>query len=143
MDRPTRSGQIVNTSHSGGLRIKELWAVLFRENEVAFRDGQNRNVLEDWQLADAMRKGFPRHRDSKLLSQVVRVRAIYNRGDLTGQQPGTRERVKPLIKSFRYVRTPDEVYPVTARGRRLEPDDGRNMRLERMSTTNSYEVQTS
>lgn len=143
MDRPKRPGQIVDTSYSDGLQIQELWAVLFRENEVAFREGRDKDVKEDWAVAQAMREAFPRHRASKLLSQVVRVRAAYNRGDLTGKQSGTRERVKPILRSFRYLRVPNEVYQVTARGRRLEPADGRSVRLDRVCTVSNHGVQTS
>lgn len=140
IDRSARPGQLVDTSHSSGLRIKELWATLFRENEVAFRDGRDKDVKEDWAIAQAMREAFPRHRASRLMTQVVRVRASYNRGDLTGKQPGTCERIKPTMRSLRYVRTPDEVFQVTARGRRLGPDDERNMRLERVQTTKYHGV---
>lgn len=106
------SGQIVDTSHSGGLRVAEMWCFLFRENEIAVREGRWTDVLDDDDLASRMLLAFPDRWESKVLRLVGRVRWRYNTGRLT--HGGI-----PIVRSHRYRRVGKEVWLCTNRGRAL------------------------
>jgi hypothetical protein len=95
---PNPYGQIVDTSHSGGLRIREYWSKLFRENEVAWQAGLLHAILIDEEITAEMYRAFPSHNYSVVFKRLGRVRAEYNRGAWT-------KGVKPVFRSFRYKRT--------------------------------------
>lgn len=91
-------GQIVDTEHSDGLSIRHYWAMLFDENERAFRSKQMQDVLTDEQLVTAMHGAFPkRNRKYKSFDDVRRARARFNRGVLTSGS-------SPRLRSWRYTR---------------------------------------
>lgn len=99
-----RSGQVVDRSHSDGRGVWETWCELFEANEKAWKEGKLSKVLTDPQLTAEMRKRFPR-RQSRLMEQVNRLRAAYNRQ-------------RRFVSSFRYLRDEEtkDVCRATARG---------------------------
>jgi len=101
-------GQLVDTTFSDGMMIKEYWWFLLRENELAYRSGRFDAVLTDEQLRDRIANAFP-GRDTESWVKVVRYRAAYNRGALKG---GT----LPIWRSNRYGRVDGKVVVLTARG---------------------------
>ncbi len=103
-------GQRVDTSHSGGLRVKEFWIVLFQDNERYWKRGELNRILSDAQISLAMHAAFPTRRPL-LFEQVSRVRSRYNAGIMG---------VTPCFRSHTYTREGRIIQRRTARGRVLE-----------------------
>lgn len=99
---PNPNGQMVDTSGSGGLGVRQYWARLFEENELAWREDPT-SVLTDEQLVQRILEAFPARAWSRGLIAVTRWRTVYNRGDLP---PGAG---LPQLPSRRYKRTHDKV----------------------------------
>ena len=106
------AGQIVNTSKSGGLIIREYWGMLFRANEESFRQGRFAAVMTDSDLIQAVRRAFP-GRDTETWNNVKKIRAHYNRGYDKGAMP--------VYHSYRYERQDGQVVRTSARGKPLSP----------------------
>lgn len=113
MASPNPYGQIVDTSASGGLKVNEMWAKLFRDNEKAFEEDRSAAVLLDEVIAQEMHLAFP-SRQSHSFTRVKEARINYNRG--IGFPSG----LPPIVQSFRYLRDAQgKVFRVTARGKRI------------------------
>lgn len=108
-------GQPVDTTHSNGLTIREYWTFLFQRNEELFAAHRYSEILLDGQISETMLQAFPDRYEAKIMHQVVRVRAVYNRGVWFGSK-------QPRSQSYRYRRITElgTVVRVTARGRLLQ-----------------------
>ena len=102
-------GQIVDTSHSHGLRVCELWCLLFADNERFWEREEVVRILSDPQITLAMRNAFPR-RQCQVFGQVNKVRLDYNQGRLG---------VLPVRRSYAYRKHGNQVIRCTARGKTL------------------------
>lgn len=109
-----RRGQIVDTSHSGGRPVYQVWAHLFWANECAWKDGRWEDILEDEELTQAMLRQFPERVLTAVWHQVRRIRAAYNRGACGPLPPPP-----PEMRSHRYVRVDGRVYRASPRGKPL------------------------
>lgn len=106
-------GQPVDTTHSGGLTVREYWTQLFRQNEELFAAHRFGEIRTDPEISEAMFSAFPDRIVSASMKQVVRVRGVYNRGIWFGG-------MRPRPQSRRYRRIGDGTcVAVTARGRLL------------------------
>lgn len=98
-----KRGQIVDSSMSGGRTVWQAWSELFEQNERFWKAGKVAKILTDREIAAKMREWFPQ-RHGRLMSQVSRQRASYNR------KAGK-------VASHRYVRSGDKhVCRANARG---------------------------
>lgn len=105
-----RRGQIVDTTASDGLNIREYWTKLFRENEMNFRAQNFAVVLDDDMIAQRMLSAFPNKKRTACLTDVTRARAAYNRGVWW-------RGARPVIHSYRYMNDADTtLLRVSARG---------------------------
>ncbi len=102
-------GQRVDTSHSGGLRIKEYWITLFQDNERYWHRQDLPRILSDAQISLAMHAAFPT-RQPLSFDRVQRVRSRYNSGTMG---------VSPVFRSHPYVREGRAIQQCTPRGRVL------------------------
>ena len=107
-------GQIVDTTFSGGLSVKEFWVQILEVNEKYWRDTPE-FVLTDEEIQALVLKAFPSRTWSRSLGSAVRYRASYNRGRLI---PGS----KPAGTSYRYTREVGRVVRREARKSRSQRD---------------------
>lgn len=91
----SRQGQVINTAHSNGLNVRQMWMKIFIENEKNFKAKKYKKVLIEKQITEAMLKAFPDREESKNMYHPNRERAAYNRGLFTKGIP-------PKIKSCKY-----------------------------------------
>lgn len=91
----SRQGQVINTAHSNGLNVRQMWMKIFIENEKNFKAKKYKKVLIEKQIIEAMLKAFPDRRQSKNMHHPNRERTAYNRGLFTKGKT-------PKIKSCKY-----------------------------------------
>ena len=72
-----KQGQIVRSVE--GVGVQAMWQRLFLQNEEAWAGRQQKLLLSDEQITEAMRSAFP-GRESAIFTEVRRVRARWNRG---------------------------------------------------------------
>lgn len=98
----SHKGQVVDTSSSGGLGVREAWFLLFERNEAAWSKGECAKILTDEQLVAQMKKWFPK-RKKLLTTGPRRMRGFYNRK-------------KGVVASYRYLKSKGRVCRATSRG---------------------------
>ena len=110
---PNPHGQIVDTTKSGGLNVRQTWQNLFEVNEQRWEDADpDEPPLTDDEIVACMATAFPDRVISKHLRAVRRVRSTFNRGALTMGDA-------PVYTSYRYQRDGSRIFRTTARGRKL------------------------
>ena len=72
-----KQGQIVRSIE--GVGVQAMWQRFFLQNEEAWAGRQQKLLLSDEQITEAMRSAFP-GRESAIFTEVRRVRARWNRG---------------------------------------------------------------
>jgi len=106
-------GQCVNTSHSGGLSVREAWAALFVANEDARKRCRFGSIRTDEELVCEMMRMFPDRWETCLMYQVARVRAAFNRRHSGGWFRG----IGGDVKAKRYAKRDGAVYVASAHGK--------------------------
>lgn len=107
---PNYQGQIVDTTHSGGLSVGEYWVSLFERNEQAFDSGKWDEVLTDEEIIERMSRAFPR-RKRPTQARVMKARLQY---ESPQGLPGS-------VSFFRYlVDSKNRICRCSARGRVIQ-----------------------
>lgn len=83
---PNPHGQLVDTSKSGGLSVREFWWKVLAENEKHWRSRRYVEVLDDEELADKVVAAFPSRDWSKGLRATRRWRSGYNKSLPVGKR---------------------------------------------------------
>lgn len=110
---PNPFGQMVDTSCSDGMNIKNTWARFFRENQDHVTRGEWDKVKTDEELLKGYRCCFPQRDVAQASINVVRWRSAYNRGALS-------EGELPLHQSKRYIKDGVGMFVATPRGKFIE-----------------------
>lgn len=108
-----RRGLIASTAHSGGLTVRQKWASLFQENEIARREKRFADLKTDEELVQTMLTSFPDRWESCLMYQAARVRMMYNRRRKGGWFAGMGGR----YRARRYAKANGKVYIASAHGK--------------------------